>query len=623
MKLYEKNAKKTTFKWALITAWNMGPAPIMVWGILSIAVAFLPILSVLFQQRIFEQLNLLVVTGEGQWHEVLPYLLLLGICLILLEVSQQIDIRLIYQLNYDRYNIGMSKRMMEFIQKVEQKTLLKKKVNDQYQSASHKLHQLCAFMADLFLLFTWCLRISLFLIIMVQYSVFVFVVSVIYLVFAYWASNHFSGRLAFDFAKLRTYESRCSYYEECVLDSGIAKEIRTFHNAERVVREWKREYKPIQDGEVRFAKWSSIISFLCSFGYYILVLVILIYSVFQIRDCRMGVSIFLVLFETAREMSGSILQFSDILNHFKRTIYDVGEIRQFWEQTPRKCQMSELYSQKTRSQGLQMEEGQPLLSRSEVVFEARNLCFSYNDENKVLCDLNFQICEGEIIALVGLNGSGKSTLVKLLLGQFEPTKGQLLYRGRPYREYPQGYINDDIGTFFQDYQIVHGTLKDNVGLGDWMHMEDTEQIWRALRRGGADGLARKLPKGVNTWLLRYVKREGMNLSGGEQQRVAISRAHMSDRPILIFDEPASALDPVAEMEQFKVIQRELEGRTGILISHRVGFAKMADRIFVLVDGALQEIGTHEELLKKNGVYAGFFRKQAEWYMDELREEGSV
>ena len=175
--------------------------------------------------------------------------------------------------------------------------------------------------------------------------------------------------------------------------------------------------------------------------------------------------------------------------------------------------------------------------------------------------------------------------------------------------------------FFQDFALFHASLRENVGYGDLKNIENREKITEALRKGGGMKLLERLPEGMETWLLKKVKKGSVNLSGGEQQKVAVSRAHMSDKDVLIFDEPASALDPIAEMEQFSAIQEKIQGRTAILISHRVGFARLADRIFVMDQGKLAEVGTHEELMEKQGIYSEFFQSQAEWY-DVKKEDAA-
>jgi ATP-binding cassette subfamily B protein len=174
--------------------------------------------------------------------------------------------------------------------------------------------------------------------------------------------------------------------------------------------------------------------------------------------------------------------------------------------------------------------------------------------------------------------------------------------------------------FFQDFHIFHAALRENVGFGDLKSLGNTERIQLAMQKGGADKLPPRFPKGLEQWLNRDVIKDGAMLSGGEKQRVAVSRAHMSDKEILIFDEPAAALDPIAEMKQFHAIREKIEGRTAILISHRVGFARLADRILVLDGGKLAETGTHDELMASGGIYAGFFREQAQWYEQEGSED---
>ena len=134
-----------------------------------------------------------------------------------------------------------------------------------------------------------------------------------------------------------------------------------------------------------------------------------------------------------------------------------------------------------------------------------------------------------------------------------------------------------------------------------------------MKKGGSEKLIYKLADGLNTLLGKFIDKNGIELSGGEKQRVGVSRTHMSDRDVLIFDEPASMLDPIAEQEQFAQIKNMLGGRTAILISHRIGFARMADRVIMMSNGEIAEQGTHDELMAQDGLYAGFFREQAQWY----------
>ena len=164
--------------------------------------------------------------------------------------------------------------------------------------------------------------------------------------------------------------------------------------------------------------------------------------------------------------------------------------------------------------------------------------------------------------------------------------------------------------------ILHKTIRDNIGYGDVEHIRDDARILEAAQKGGADVVLEKLPKGLNTILGRRVETEGVELSGGEKQRVGVARSYMMDKEVMILDEPAAALDPLAELHQFQTVKDEIQGRTAILISHRIGFARMADRIIVMDAGTVKEIGTHQDLIAKNGLYAEMFRTQSQWYETE-------
>ena len=251
-----------------------------------------------------------------------------------------------------------------------------------------------------------------------------------------------------------------------------------------------------------------------------------------------------------------------------------------------------------------------------AVFSARSLCFSYDGQRQVLENVSFDIREGEVVALVGSNGSGKSTLVKLLIGVLSPTSGSLSFCGRPYAECSQDHLSSRIGAFFQDFYLFHHTLAENIAYGAHERIGHDDEVQAALEKGGAAHIAARLPRGTQTLVGKRIDKAGAEFSGGEKQLLATARTYMGDKRVLIFDEPASMLDPLAELGQFEAIRNRIGGNTGILISHRVGFARMADRIIMMENGRIVEDGAHEQLMVRGGTYARFFHEQAQWYEEE-------
>lgn len=248
-----------------------------------------------------------------------------------------------------------------------------------------------------------------------------------------------------------------------------------------------------------------------------------------------------------------------------------------------------------------------------------------SDVRPVLQGVSFHLEPGERVALVGANGSGKSTLAKILLGLYPPTSGRMVADGIGYSEIEQDSLASAVSAAFQDFCRLELTLEQSIGIAalgpadgpaadlwpEWLR-PDGAIVEDAARRSGADSIAERLPQGYRT-PVGHVLDGGQGLSGGEWQRLAIARAFTQDAELLVLDEPAAALDPMAEAELYRQFAELLEGRTAMLISHRLGSARMADRILVLRHGRIVEAGHHDDLLRSGGVYAAMWEEQASWY----------
>jgi len=252
--------------------------------------------------------------------------------------------------------------------------------------------------------------------------------------------------------------------------------------------------------------------------------------------------------------------------------------------------------------------------RGEIKFE--NVSFAYTGADKTaLNNLSFTIKAGETLAVVGRNGAGKTTLFKLICRLYDPVEGRILIDGIDLRDFDPNDLREHIGAMFQDYVDYQATASENIGLGNVPQIADRDAIVDASRHAGADDLISKLPEGYDTALGKWFD-AGVNLSGGEWQKVALARAFMRDAKILLLDEPTSALDAQAEYDLFERLRSLTEGRTAVYISHRFSTVRRADRIIFLEHGRLVEEGTHEELMRLDGRYARLFRMQASAYTGE-------
>ena len=249
----------------------------------------------------------------------------------------------------------------------------------------------------------------------------------------------------------------------------------------------------------------------------------------------------------------------------------------------------------------------------EQGIEFRNVTYTYEGKDQPAIDnVSFTIRKGETVAIVGHNGAGKTTLVKLLARLYDPQEGQILIDGHDVREYDPDALRNEFGVLFQDYVSYQFSARENIGVGRIERLDDATAITDAATKSGASTVIEGLPQGYETVLGKWFE-GGVNLSGGEWQKVALGRAFMREAQTLILDEPSAALDARAEYELFSRLQELAHGRTAIFISHRFSTVRRADRILVFEEGRLIESGTHEELVALGGRYAELFNLQAASY----------
>ena len=235
-------------------------------------------------------------------------------------------------------------------------------------------------------------------------------------------------------------------------------------------------------------------------------------------------------------------------------------------------------------------------------------------DRDIIKDINLTINPGDTVVMVGLNGAGKTTLIKLLTRLYDPTEGRILLDGHDLREYDVQKLYDIFGIVFQDYGKYAVSVRDNIAFGEVNKPVDDSKIVAAAKNSNAADFIDKLDAGYDTPLMRYFEENGIELSGGQWQKLAIARAFYSESDILILDEPTASLDPMAEQEIFNQFDALRGDKTSIFVSHRLSSATTADKIIVLKDGMLIEEGTHAELMRAQGEYYTLFSTQAKRYI---------
>ena len=388
----------------------------------------------------------------------------------------------------------------------------------------------------------------------------------------------------------RNYISRVFYLPD------YAKEIRLSNVKEQLIDDYIETERSIQSELKKRNRKIALFQFLGSYiqGDFIIDFLFLLYLMYMVIICQsMGFAALYGMYRSSRSIKGAIGGLSgSITATFENSLY-IEKIRTFLNKQP-----------------TVVNKPDAIPARSGTL-EMKNVSFSYpGTETDSLSDVNMTINPGEKIAIVGYNGAGKTTLIKLLMRLYDPSGGEILCSDENIKDFELDSFRNQFAVLFQDYQIYAATLAENILADD--SKPDGERLKYALEASGFAERVAKMPNGVNTHLTREFM-EGQELSGGERQKLAISRCLYKNSPVLILDEPSSALDPVAEYEFNNAMLKLSQDKTVIIISHRLSTTKMADRIYMFEMGKLIESGSHVELMALESKYAEMFRVQAEKY----------
>lgn len=395
-----------------------------------------------------------------------------------------------------------------------------------------------------------------------------------------------------------TKERKSWYFHWLLTDNSYAKEIRLFDIGPLFMKKYHKIRKELRSERLSIKLRQSAIDLVAQTGGIVAIFGSLIFIAQSVLHGNITLGDMVMYFGALQQgqtfLSSLLNGYAELYedNLFLMTLYEFLDLKPNVKEPPNPAPV-------------------PAVIKEGISFE--NVGFHYpNQETPVLKGINLHIDPGQIIALVGENGSGKTTLIKLLCRLYDPTDGKITFDGIDLRNFRLSDLRKELSVLFQDYAHYNLTARENIGIGSVSTPFDMGRISQAAKRSGADLVIDQLDNGYETILGKWFE-DGVELSIGEWQKVALARAFLRDSQLIVLDEPTSSLDPKAEGEVFKKFQQLAADRTAIIISHRLSTVRMADCIYFMKDGRILEKGSHDELMILDGAYAQLFKTQSQNY----------
>jgi len=603
------NNKDVSFKEQLLAFKNLPEFFGMIWEtspfmtsgdiLLRLVKASLPPLQLYIGKLIIDEVILLVggASGESDMENIWW---LVGIELILAVISDLISrgITLLDSLLGDLFANKISVKLINHAAKMDLYQFEDAEFYDKLERARRQTTSRVILMSQVLTQVQDTITLVFLGIGLAVYNPWLILLLVIAVIPSFISENYFNQQ-GFSLSRSWTPQRReLDYLRYIGASDETAKEIKTFNLSAFLSERFKEVsdnyYQANRKLSIQRAMWGSVLSALSTLAYYGAYLFIIIQTVGGI--ITVGDLTFL---------SGSFNRMRGLLQAIMSRFTSIAEQALYLQDLFSFFEIKPLIQTKGK--------GNNVPNPIQHGFTFENVGFKYsNSESWSLRNLSFHFKAGEKLALVGENGAGKTTLVKLLSRLYDPTEGRILLDGKDLREYDLQELRKTVGVIFQDYVRFQMAASDNIAVGQIDQRENETRIVNAAQKSLADTVINRLPKNYQQALGKRFN-NGVELSGGEWQKVALARAYMREAQLLILDEPTSALDARAEHEVFVRFSELIQGKSAVLISHRFSTVRMADRILFLEKGQLGELGTHEELIASKGKYAELFELQAKGY----------